>query len=77
MLVLGKEKVDYLSKKTGNQVKGYTLHLGYEKQKEGFEGLAVMTVYVSTELGNTVNVSDDIDILYNAYRNPIEIRKLK
>lgn len=74
MLVLGKEKVDYVSKKTGNQVKGYTLHLGTEKK--GCDGLAVNSVFVSELLGSVVNLSDDIEILYNAYGSPLEIRKI-
>ena len=65
MIVIGKEYLDYTSKKTGKQVKGYNLHLSYEKNN--CNGLAVMTEFVSEELGADVEVSDKIELLYNKF----------
>lgn len=65
MEVLGIEYLDYVSKKTNKNVKGYNLHLCYEKNN--CEGLAVVTEFVNEELGADVKVSDKIELLYNKF----------
>lgn len=63
--VVGKEYLDYVSKKSNKQVKGYNLHLTFEKEK--CEGLAVLSVFVSEEIGREVNLSDQVELFYNQY----------
>lgn len=63
--VIGKEYLDYLSKKSNKQVKGYNLHLTFEKEK--CEGLAVMNAFVSEEIGRLVNINDQVELFYNQY----------
>lgn len=63
--VIGKEYVDYISKKTDKQVKGYKLHLTFEKEK--CEGLAVLNVFVSEEIGKDVKINDQVELFYNQY----------
>lgn len=63
--VIGKEFLDYLSKKTNKQVRGYSLHLTYEK--DNCEGLATITEFVSEEMGRDVKISDQVELLYNKY----------
>lgn len=69
--VIGKEYIDYVSKKTNKQVKGYNLHLKYEKEK--CEGEAVMNVFVNEDLGSTVDVTDEVELFYNQYGKVIKI----
>lgn len=63
--VIGKEYLDYVSKKTNKQVKGYTLHLTFEKEK--CEGLAVLSTFVSEDIGKDVNINDQVELFYNQY----------
>lgn len=63
--VIGKEYLDYVSKKTNKQVKGYTLHLTFEKEK--CDGLAVLSTFVSEDIGKDVNINDQIELFYNQY----------
>lgn len=63
--VIGKEYLDYVSKKTNKQVKGYNLHLTFEKEK--CEGLAVLSTFVSEEIGREVNINDQVELFYNQY----------
>lgn len=63
--VIGKEYVDYVSKKTGKQVKGYTLHLCYEK--DNCDGLAVANEFVGEDYGKDIKVNDKIELFYNKY----------
>ena len=63
--VVGKEYIDYVSKKTNKQVKGYNLHLTYDKEK--IDGVAVMSVFVSEEIGNDININDQVELFYNQY----------
>lgn len=64
-VLVGKEFLDYTSKKTGKQVKGYSLHLTYEK--DNCDGVAVCTEFVSEDMGQAVNVNDTVELLYNKY----------
>lgn len=72
--VIGKEHLDYVSKKTNKQVKGYNLHLTCEKEK--CEGLAVLNVFVSEEIGNDVNINDQVELFYNQYGKVTKIVSL-
>lgn len=69
--VIGKEYLDYVSKKTNKQIKGYNLHLTFEKEK--CEGLAVMNVFVSEEIGKEVNTNDQVELFYNQFGKVIKI----
>ena len=69
--VVGKENIDYVSKKTNKQVKGYTLHLTIEKEK--CEGVAVLSVFVSDEVGSLVEVNDEVELYYNQYGKVIKV----
>lgn len=68
--IVGIEKVDYTSKKTGREVKGTKLHLlcAVDEENENVDGQCVESVYVSENvpiLG--LNVGDSIEILYNKF----------
>lgn len=69
--VVGKENIDYVSKKTNKQIKGYTLHLTIEKEK--CEGVSVLSVFVSDELGSLVEVNDEVELYYNQYGKVIKV----
>lgn len=47
--VLGIQSVDYTSRKTGNPVKGITLHLAFKDAQ--VEGDSVSSIFVSDNLG--------------------------
>ena len=64
-VIVGKEFLDYVSKKTGKNVKGYTLHMTYEKEK--CEGVAANSVFVSEDIGRDVHVNDTVQLYYNKY----------
>jgi len=64
-VVVGKEFLDYTSKKTGRQVKGYNLHLTYKK--ENCDGVAVCTEFVNEDMGQSVEVNDRVELVYNKY----------
>lgn len=63
--IIGIEFLDYVSKKTGKQVKGYNLYMTYEKEK--CDGLATLNEFVSEEIGKDVEVSDKVQLFYNKY----------
>ena len=69
--VVGKENIDYISKKTNKQVKGYTLHLTIEKEK--CEGVAVLSVFVSDDLGYSIDLDDNVELYYNQYGKVIKV----
>lgn len=70
--VVGKQNVDYMSKKTNQQVTGITLHI--IGQNSRVEGMAVDTIFVSSK-SNTYNtvaslpIGAEIDVLYNRWGN--------
>lgn len=74
MQVVGIEFLDYVSKKTNKQVKGYNLHLNYFKDK--CDGLAVCTEFVNEELGKDVKVLDKIQLFYNKFGKVSQINIL-
>lgn len=49
MKVVGKERVDYPSKKTGKQVTGISFNCVMDTNNERFEGMRVDTVFVSSK----------------------------
>lgn len=65
--VLGIQKVDYISRRTGEQVLGTTLHVSY--CDANVDGLAVDGVFLSSRLNLPVLASlkpgSSIDIEYN------------
>lgn len=63
--ILGIENVDYVSKKTNNRVKGYKLHMCYEKNN--CEGVAVLEEFVNEDIGKDIKVSNKIELFYNKY----------
>lgn len=70
--VVGKQNVDYMSKKTNQQVTGITLHI--IGQNSRVEGMAVDTIFVSGKSAtfNTVAslpIGSEIDVLYNRWGN--------
>lgn len=71
MQVLGIERVDYVSKKSGNQVKGAYLHLAYDSKR--IDGRGVRTEFIGEELASGVALGDDIELLYNQYRKVVQI----
>lgn len=69
MQILGIEKVDYVSKKSGNPVSGYRLHCAFEKKN--CEGVAVESYFARDQAfeNGIPEVGDDVTILYNRYGN--------
>lgn len=64
--VTGIKKVDYVSKKTGRPVKGYTLWLSYERQD--VDGFACDEVYVSIErISEVPQLGDLVNVYYNRF----------
>lgn len=64
--VIGVKNVDYVSRRSGRPVKGYSLYLTYERND--VDGLACEDVYVSTERINDVPyVGDLCSVYYNRY----------
>lgn len=77
--VLGVQQVDYISKKSGNPVKGTTLHCSFADPQT--KGLAVDSIFVSDNLGldfvATIKAGDVVDIMYNnrGYVNDVVLVK--
>jgi hypothetical protein len=72
-IVLGKQKVDYVSSKTGQRVQGENLHCKY--LQKNVEGEAVEKLYISSNVNSPiVNVGDEIDVFYNRYGGVDEVR---
>ena len=75
-IVLGKQKVDYVSSKTGQRVQGENLHCKY--LQKNVEGEAVEKLYISSNVNSPiVNVGDEIDVFYNRYGSVDEVRLVK
>lgn len=77
--VLGIQSVDYVSRKTGNPVKGVTLHSCYKDAQ--VQGEAVNSIFVSDNLGipcvAEIQPGMTIDVEYNnrGYVAGVEICK--
>lgn len=70
MKVIGKEAVDYVSRKTNQPVKGITLYC--TEPREGVNGLAVERIFISARssmYGDCMALPLDTDIMvaYNRY----------
>ena len=63
--VLGVQYLDYVSRKSGNPVKGLSLHCAYKDQQ--VEGEAVSNFFVSDNLGISLKFlpGDTVDIALN------------
>ena len=75
--VVGKQTVDYVSKKTGQPVKGVTLHLTYPDDR--IIGLGTESVFVSAKstcysVVMCLELGDDVDLFYNRYGSVEDIR---
>lgn len=81
MKVVGKQVVDYISKKTQEPVKGLSLHC--VGNRNGVEGQAVETIFVSakaTELHKvaaSLPINSEVDFSYNRWGGVIDIRVAK
>lgn len=70
MKIVGKQKVDYVSRKTNQPVQGVTLHCTDERQ--GIEGVSVETIFVSAKsdiYNDVVNIpiGSNISVGYNRW----------
>ena len=70
--IVGKQNVDYVSKKTNQQVTGLTLHCVSEDSR--VSGLAVETIFLSSKAGYFNEVlnfplNSEIDCSYNRWGN--------
>lgn len=70
MTIIGKAKVDYVSRKTNQQVSGLTLHVTHEDNN--VDGLAVETIFVSSKSNvyadaNAVKLGDNVNVFYNRF----------
>lgn len=70
MKIVGKQKVDYVSKKTGEQVTGVTLHCVGTNAR--VEGECVETIFISGKSGlfpevSKMPVGKEISVSYNRY----------
>lgn len=72
--IIGIEKVDYTSKRTGNKVTGIKLYFTDPINEEKGEGLSCDNVFVSNELARDITLGDEVDILYNKYGNVVDVR---
>ncbi len=64
--IVGIKKVDYVSKKTGKHVQGFTLFM--EHERKDVVGTACEEVYVSNErISHVPQVGDFCDVYYNKF----------
>lgn len=68
--VIGKAKVDYVSKRTNQQVSGVTLHV--TREDNNVSGLAVETIFISAKANvfkdaDSVKLGDNVNVSYNRY----------
>lgn len=73
--VVGKENVNYTSKKTGNPVVGFKLYCTSPIGNNGVGERAEM-FYCSPLVVADVLVGDKVDIFFNRYGNVTEVRKI-
>ena len=71
MKVVGKEKVDYPSKKTGQQVTGVSFHCVMNTTNPNIEGMRVDNIFVSSkspmyEQCAAFPVGCEISVMYNS-----------
>ena len=64
--IIGVKKVDYVSKRTGKQVSGFTLWTQYERKD--VEGFACDEIFVSRERISAIpKVGDFAEVYYNKF----------
>lgn len=65
-VIMGVKKVDYVSKKTGRQVDGFSLWISYERKD--VKGLACDNVFVSSDrISSAPQVGVLCDVYYNRF----------
>ena len=69
--VIGIEKVDYKSRRTGNQVRGTNLYVQYpSEQRDGLVVVRCDRLYVKDSIDcSTLSPGDDVEIYYNRFGN--------
>nr|DAH66544.1 MAG TPA: hypothetical protein [Inoviridae sp.] len=74
--VLGVQYLDYVSRKTGNPVKGLSLHCAYKDQQ--VEGEAVSNFFVSDNLGISLKFlpGDTVDIAFNQRGSICDVKQI-
>ncbi len=75
--IVGKEKVDYLSKKTNQQVSGVRLHvLQADVRVEGFaaEGVFISSKYANYDEVANLPLGSEIIIIYNRFGSVQDIQ---
>lgn len=65
MEVVGIEKVDYVSRKSGKNVKGVKLHMCGES--DNVQGCAVSSEFVPERVECNVTVGDKVKLFYNKF----------
>ena len=70
--IVGKQTVDYVSKKTNQPVVGVTLHCVCNTSDERFEGLQTETIFISNkspmyEQCRAFPLESEISVSYNRY----------
>lgn len=69
MQLVGKERLEYVSKKTNRLVKGYNLH--FIEKSPYCEGLKTSSAFVSDEVYNNyfdIPLDTYLDVFYNSFR---------
>ena len=74
--VVGIQYLDYVSRKTGNPVKGLSLHCAYKDQQ--VEGEAVSNFFVSDNLGISLKFlpGDTVDIAFNQRGSICDVKQI-
>lgn len=72
MKIVGKQKVDYVSKKTNQPVVGVTLHCVSDTNDERFEGMRTESIFISNrwamyEQCVSFPIGSEISVTYNRY----------
>ena len=69
MEIVGVRRIEYVSKKTGNPVKGYEIHT--EEQRKDVTGVATEKIFVGEEkaknCGFMPEVGQEIEVAYNRF----------
>lgn len=75
--VVGIQKIDYTSKKTGDKVVGSRLHCMTETENESVSGYMVESFYCSDKVDiSAVTVGSDIEIYFNKYGTVTAVKVL-
>lgn len=79
--IVGVERIDYVSRKTGKAVKGYRFHC--TDKIRNCDGLGVLSEFISEEVCNDFISEHGVDIIglevdfvYNKFGNCVGIRSL-